>query len=149
MQELKSLHKAAHESGKFRYTEELGKPDYFLKYDGRKDLGNTQPGDGPRFKGRGFLQTTGRVNYQQFKDAFNVDVISNPEILGEAKYAAQSALFGSKRTQVRYKDYQRVIGLIQKVLQKQLMVDTMVLLKENTTLIYLKPIQKLLVLVKR
>ena len=88
---------AAHESGKFRYTEELGKSDYFLKYDGRKDLGNTQPGDGPRFKGRGFLQTTGRVNYQQFKDAFNVDVISNPEILGEAKYAAQSALLWFKK----------------------------------------------------
>jgi putative chitinase len=88
---------AAHESGKFRYTEELGKSDYFLKYDGRKDLGNTQPGDGPRFKGRGFLQTTGRVNYQQFKDAFNVDVINNPEILGEAKYAAQSALFWFKK----------------------------------------------------
>ena len=88
---------AAHESGKFRYTEELGKSDYFLKYDGRKDLGNTQPGDGPRFKGRGFLQTTGRVNYQQFKDAFNVDVVSNPEILGEAKYAAQSALFWFKK----------------------------------------------------
>ena len=88
---------AAHESGKFRYTEELGKPDYFLKYDGRKDLGNTQPGDGPRFKGRGFLQTTGRVNYQQFKDAFNVDVISNPEILGEAKYAAKSALLWFKK----------------------------------------------------
>jgi len=88
---------AAHESGKFRYTEELGKSDYFLKYDGRKDLGNTQPGDGPRFKGRGFLQTTGRINYQQFKDAFNVDVVSNPEILGEAKYAAQSALFWFKK----------------------------------------------------
>jgi len=88
---------AAHESGKFRYTEELGKSEYFLKYDGRKDLGNTQPGDGPRFKGRGFLQTTGRINYQQFKDAFNVDVISHPELLGEAKYAAQSALFWFKK----------------------------------------------------
>jgi len=88
---------AAHESGKFKYTEELGKSDYFLKYDGRKDLGNTQPGDGPRFKGRGFLQTTGRINYQQFKDAFNVDVISHPELLGEAKYAAQSALFWFKK----------------------------------------------------
>jgi putative chitinase len=88
---------AAHESGKFKFTTELGGDSYFLKYDGRKDLGNTQPGDGPRFKGRGFLQTTGRVNYQQFKDAFNVDVINNPEILGEAKYAAQSALFWFKK----------------------------------------------------
>jgi len=88
---------AAHESGKFRFTTEIGKPEYFLKYNNREDLGNTQPGDGPRFKGRGFLQTTGRANYQQFKDAFNVDVISNPEILAEAKYAAKSALLWFKK----------------------------------------------------
>ena len=87
----------AHESGKFRYTEELGKPEYFEKYNGRQDLGNTQPGDGPRFKGRGFLQTTGRVNYQQFKDAFGVDVISKPETLAEPQYAAESALFWFKK----------------------------------------------------
>jgi len=88
---------AAHESGSFRYTEELGKPAYFEKYNGRKDLGNTQPGDGPRFKGRGFLQTTGRVNYEQFKQAFGVDVIEKPEVLAEAKYAADSALFWFKK----------------------------------------------------
>jgi len=88
---------AAHESGSFRYTEELGKPAYFEKYNGRKDLGNTQPGDGPRFKGRGFLQTTGRVNYDQFKQAFGVDVIEKPEVLAEAKYAADSALFWFKK----------------------------------------------------
>ncbi len=88
---------SAHESGKFKYTEELGKPAYFEKYEGRKDLGNTQPGDGPRFKGRGFLQTTGRVNYQQFKEAFGVDVISKPETLAEPQYAAESALFWFKK----------------------------------------------------
>ena len=68
-------------------------PAYFEKYEGRKDLGNTQPGDGPKFKGRGFLQTTGRVNYQQFKDAFGVDVISDPEKLAEPENAAKSAMF--------------------------------------------------------
>jgi hypothetical protein len=60
-------------------------------------LGNTQPGDGPRFKGRGFLQTTGRVNYQQFKEAFGVDVISKTETLAEPQYAAESALFWFKK----------------------------------------------------
>lgn len=87
----------AHESGKYRYTEELGKPAYFEKYEGRKDLGNTQPGDGPRFKGRGFLQTTGRINYQQFKDAFGIDVISEPEKVAEPENAAKSALFWFKK----------------------------------------------------
>ena len=88
---------AAHESGGFKFTEELGKPDYFLKYDGRKDLGNIQPGDGPRFKGRGFLQTTGRINYQQFKDEFGIDVINKPESLASADNAAKSALFWFKK----------------------------------------------------
>ena len=97
----------AHESGKFRYTEELGKPAYFEKYNGRKDLGNTQPGDGPRFKGRGFLQTTGRVNYQQFKEAFGLDVISKPETLAEPQYAAESALFWFKKNS---KNVERMSG---------------------------------------
>ena len=92
-QRAQVIAQTAHESGKYRYTEELGKPAYFEKYNGRKDLGNTQPGDGPRFKGRGFLQTTGRINYEQFKQAFGIDVISDPEKLAEPENAAKSALF--------------------------------------------------------
>ena len=92
-QRAQVIAQTAHESGKYKYTEELGKPAYFEKYEGRKDLGNTQPGDGPKFKGRGFLQTTGRINYQQFKDAFGVDVISDPEKLAEPENAAKSAMF--------------------------------------------------------
>lgn len=92
-QRAQVIAQTAHESGKYRYTEELGKPAYFEKYEGRKDLGNTQPGDGPKFKGRGFLQTTGRVNYEQFKQAFGIDVINDPEKLAEPENAAKSALF--------------------------------------------------------
>jgi putative chitinase len=91
------LAQTAHESGSFKYTQELGNAQYFQRYEGRKDLGNVNPGDGLKYIGRGFLQTTGRVNYQQFADAFHVDVINNPEKLAEPSYAAESALFWFKK----------------------------------------------------
>lgn len=48
-------------------------------YEGRKSLGNTEPGDGPRFKGRGFIQLTGRANYTHFGEKLGVDLVAQPE----------------------------------------------------------------------
>lgn len=68
----------AHESGSLRYVEEIASGE---AYEGRKDLGNTEPGDGKRYKGRGLIQITGRANYKAVSDALKYDFVSKPEDL--------------------------------------------------------------------
>jgi len=63
------LAQIGHESGELRYQEELASGS---AYEGRDDLGNTQSGDGVRFKGRGLIQLTGRANYTEYSKARNL-----------------------------------------------------------------------------
>lgn len=77
-----------HESGSFRYTEEIASGD---AYEGRKDLGNIKLGDGKRYKGRGLIQITGRANYEQISKAMDTDFVNNPHLLSTQDRAAASA----------------------------------------------------------
>ena len=98
IRQLCFLAQVGHESGGLFYTEELASGE---AYEGRKGLGNTQTGDGVRFKGRGLIQITGRANYKSIGDSLGVDFINNPTLLGgknvkvcteeQLKYAALSA----------------------------------------------------------
>jgi predicted chitinase len=81
------------ESGDLAYFEEIASGD---AYEGRcKDLGNCQPGDGRRFKGRGPIQLTGRGNYRKFTQEvgskYGVDFEKNPELVAEPKWGFMAA----------------------------------------------------------
>ena len=79
-----------HESGQLRYSEELASG---LAYEGRKDLGNVNEGDGVKFKGRGLIQITGRFNYEKLSNSFGVDFIQEPELLETPEWAVKSSLW--------------------------------------------------------
>lgn len=79
------------ESGELKYDRELAskynKRDVTnpyesvgTLYEGRKNLGNTEPGDGPRYIGRGILQLTGRANYTSMSKKLGIDLVNNPEL---------------------------------------------------------------------
>lgn len=81
-----------HESGMLKWTSEIWGPTLAQRnYENRDDLGNTVPGDGLRFRGRGLLQTTGRANYLATGKALGADLIANPERLAEPELASRSA----------------------------------------------------------
>ncbi len=81
--DLRMLHfiaQACHETMGLALSEEQASGD---AYDGRSDLGNTQSGDGRRYKGRGLFQLTGRSNYKSYGEALGLDLVGHPELAAD------------------------------------------------------------------
>lgn len=81
------LSQTAHESGGGRWKREISDGWYL---EGRTDIGNTQPGDGPKYKGAGYIQLTGRYNYQKLSDYLN-----DPRVMEGVDYVAKTYPFTS------------------------------------------------------
>ena len=75
----------AHESDHFKTTQEYASG---RAYEGRKDLGNTQKGDGVRYKGRGLIQLTGRANYTAASKALGEPYVEQPDLVERFPAAA-------------------------------------------------------------
>lgn len=86
------LAQVGHESGGLAYVREIwGPTPAQVRYEGRLDLGNTQPGDGFKFMGRGLIQVTGRDNYDKAGRALGLPLTTDPDLLAEPRNAARSA----------------------------------------------------------
>lgn len=90
------LAQIGHESGRLQFTCELWGPTiaqrgYEPPSPKAAELGNSQPGDGRRFCGRGLIQLTGRANYAIAAVALDLDLLNHPELLEQPEHAAMSA----------------------------------------------------------
>lgn len=104
-----------HESGCFKYVRELASG---AAYEGRKDLGNTQAGDGMKFKGRGLIQITGRANYAAIsKDWYGLEtLVDNPDMLATPENSVRSAYwFWNKKNLNALADIPDFIKIVKRI----------------------------------
>lgn len=82
------LAQIGHESGQLKYVEEIASG---RAYERRMDLGNSNPGDGVKYKGRGLIQITGKNNYIAVKMSLGIDCVDHPELLQTTENAVKTA----------------------------------------------------------
>lgn len=82
------LAQIGHESVSLRYFEEIASGS---AYEGRADLGNTRPGDGVRYKGRGPIQLTGRANYRNVGNALGLPLEAKPKMAARLSVGFRTA----------------------------------------------------------
>lgn len=111
------LAQAAHESDGFKTLKEYWGPTAAQKkYEGRKDLGNTQEGDGQRFQGRGIFQLTGRANYATYGKLLGEDFEANPDQVATGKWSMLVACeYWKKRGINDLADHDDVVGVTKKI----------------------------------
>ena len=85
-----------HETANLKYMKEIASG---WAYEGRSDLGNVQPGDGPRYKGAGVLQLTGRYNYSRLSKA-----LDDPRVMEGVDYVSTTYPFMSAKTWITEND---------------------------------------------
>ena len=110
------LGQTALETGGFLFMVEQGGPAYCARYDGNAGLGNTQPGDGYRFRGRGMIMLTGRANYLAFGRAVGIDLIANPDDAARPDIAVLIAMeFWRERGLNALADQRDVAGITRRI----------------------------------
>lgn len=109
------LAQCAHETMDFKYMKEIGGSLDFKKYDIRfapnkaKALGNTKPGDGAKYKGRGYIQLTGKYNYKKAGDALGLPLAEKPELVEKPEVAAKVAVwYWKNRVQDKVDNFKNV-----------------------------------------
>ncbi len=88
------LAQVLHESGAFRYSAEIwGNTPAQRGYDTRVDLGNTpeRDNDGYKYRGRGWIQLTGKTNYKLLSKEFGVDFVTYPDLVAKEPYDSLAA----------------------------------------------------------
>jgi putative chitinase len=112
----------AHETNDWNSLVEYGGSLDFRKYDPKfapkkaKILGNTKIGDGARYKGRGYIQLTGRYNYTKASKALGIDLVNKPELAQHPDTAAEIALlFWKNRVRPNVDDFQNTTQVTKKI----------------------------------